>query len=569
MESALKGLLTDDAAACNTAVTWAKTADFRLTGVSCDNCRWFGEQVITIYDWCYNQMSQADRTALETKTDTWTDHWRKEVWGGVPMHQNNYYWGNVRNETEWALARYGSNTAIAQTLFTDVFTTRLQNDFYPSAQSGTSVGGVGQEGGQYGPYVLGYSTIPLLSAKSLGRNMFSDSNYWLSAVYATIYGTTPGVSGTSYDLFTWNDNDGSAPSSASDSNLGNYMTAAAMNWSSTPAGGHARKWVTQTGAERDFHIQAVDTGTPAAQEYTGLPLDYYASGPEYLYGRNSWSTNATAYLLQLGDLNGVGHSHDDLGTFQIWRGGKWLSRESVGYCCSNVNVLGIGGAGSADIGTAPAHNGLVAYGKLPGQSGRPVVTRLESQPDYSFTTVNLTPAYSGAGAMRVEREFLFIRPLETMVVLDRLSGGSSGAKNTFLAHCETSPTIEDASHATCTNGTQALRLTSLLGSPTIRSITEGGSSGQFRIEIETTGGGTQDYMLTVMQAKDATASNINPTVVDNGTSFVLSLNANTTVVFAKGSTSTGGSITLNGSTRALRSGVQPMSVTTSGPVWGQ
>jgi hypothetical protein len=74
-------------------------------------------------------------------------------------------------------------------------------------------------------------------------------------------------------------------------------------------------------------------------------------------------------------------------------------------------------------------------------------------------------------------------------------------------------------------------------------------------------------MLTVLQAKDASASALTPTVVDNGTSYTVTLAPSTSLQFVKGATSTGGSITIGGITSNFRSNVQPMSITASGPAW--
>jgi hypothetical protein len=53
---ALHGLLTDNATgSCTSAVSWglSRLGDVHDTGgVACDACRWTGEQLILIYDWC-------------------------------------------------------------------------------------------------------------------------------------------------------------------------------------------------------------------------------------------------------------------------------------------------------------------------------------------------------------------------------------------------------------------------------------------------------------------------------------------------------------------------------------
>ncbi len=545
---ALRGLLEEDAASCASAVEWAITTseDMRVSGTACDDCRWFGEDVILTYDWCYDMMSDSDRTALEDSIDNWVDHWRTESWGGVPMHQNNYYWGYLRNELEWGIVRYDSNPELAMVLLDDAFNVRLADDFYPAPGV---VGGVGQEGAQYGPYLLGYMVVPLISAALMGRDMFGENPYYLAGMYAYIYETTPNFS----EVFTWNDNDGYSPSRASNGFIVNYMAAAARNWASTPAGGHAKRWLDEVDSEPSLYFQVIDDSDVSAGDLSALPRDYYAPGPSYLFGRSDWSTSATAYMLILGAEDGVGHSHRDFGSFQINRGGSWLSRESVGYGSSDVNVVGLGGDGSDDVSTAVAHNTVAVGTALPGR-GEPVVNRLESQPEYSFANVDLSDTFDGP---HVERDFVFVRGLETLVVYDR------GA-DVFLSHCETTPTTSGG-QATCTVDSDQLVVTSLVGSPSVSVVTEGGRSGQERIEISTSG----NEMITVLQALDAGGTAFTPEVVDDGGSYIVSLGPSVEIEFVQGGSSSGGSITIDGTTTQLRTDVQEIAVTPSGPVWAE
>jgi hypothetical protein len=148
-----------------------------------------------------------------------------------------------------------------------------------------------------------------------------------------------------------------------------------------------------------------------------------------------------------------------------------------------------------------------------------------------------------------------VRALETLVVFDR---GAS----VFLAHCESAPETTPG-RAVCTSGSQRLVVSSLVGSPSVQVITEGGKSGQRRIEISSSG----TEMLTVLQAMDAAGTALTPSVTDNGASYTLKLGASVSLELVKGASSTGGSITVDGATHPLRGDVQAMAVTPSGPAW--
>jgi hypothetical protein len=111
-------------------------------------------------------------------------------------------------------------------------------------------------------------------------------------------------------------------------------------------------------------------------------------------------------------------------------------------------------------------------------------------------------------------------------------------------------------------------MTTLLpASRSYRVFNEGGRPAQYRIEVDTTPGTTQSYILTVLQAKDSGAPSLSPSVVDNGGSYTVTLDNSTSITFNKGMVSSGGSITMSGSTTAFRGGVQAMTVTGAGPAW--
>jgi hypothetical protein len=169
--------------------------------------------------------------------------------------------------------------------------------------------------------------------------------------------------------------------------------------------------------------------------------------------------------------------------------------------------------------------------------------------------------------VRWVREYVFVRGLETLVILDRVQSSSATATKTFLSHCETNPTT-GAATATCTNGGQALVMTTLVpASPSLRVVAEGGGIGQHRIEVDTSPGTAQSYILTVLQAKDAAGASLAPSVVEDASTFTVTLNGSNGIVFQKGMTSTGGSITTGGSTTAFRADVQGIAVGDAGPAW--
>jgi hypothetical protein len=102
---ATRGLLGNDSAQCRAAIDWAlaQSQGMPMSAVSCDNCRWYGEQIILTYDWCHAFMTPGERSTFIGATNTWINHWRQQNWGGPDMPENNYHWGYTRNELLWAI----------------------------------------------------------------------------------------------------------------------------------------------------------------------------------------------------------------------------------------------------------------------------------------------------------------------------------------------------------------------------------------------------------------------------------------------------------------------------------
>jgi hypothetical protein len=216
---------------------------------------------------------------------------------------------------------------------------------------------------------------------------------------------------------------------------------------------------------------------------------------------------------------------------------------------------------------------------------------VQSRPGFSYAAANLTPMYRAVGrpqndnpsAANVVREFLFIRPMETLVILDRLESNSVGTvmaaniPKAFLAHFENAPQITTPGTVLAVNGNQALRLITLVpANPTYRVVDESTGGGtaliaQYRLEVETSGQ-AQSYFLHVLQARDASAGNITATVAEDSSTFRVALSHPTagtaSVVFNKGMTSFGGSVQLGSApAEGLLGRVQSIVVGDAGPIW--
>jgi len=217
-----------------------------------------------------------------------------------------------------------------------------------------------------------------------------------------------------------------------------------------------------------------------------------------------------------------------------------------------------------------------------------VVRRLESQSTYAYIDADISGAYTNnvcagnhperenSAAQHVEREFIFFRDIEVLLVLDRLQADTATRSKTFTSHCETSPVSNNASHYTCVDGSQKASYSVLLpATPSLVVVNEAGNGAtcavnvcQYRLEVnDNTPIGAQSYFLVAIQGLGASGTALTPAVQDNGTSWTVTLDAGHSATLNKGMSSAGGTVTISGTTTNLRADAQPMTITDSGPVW--
>lgn len=258
-----------------------------------------------------------------------------------------------------------------------------------------------------------------------------------------------------------------------------------------------------------------------------------------------------------------------------------------------------------------AHNAALFEGR--GQiwirRGWARVLRLQSAPDYGYAAVDMAESYRAPAheswlaeddwpfAEVAIREFIYLRALDALVILDRMKSGSDSldpvydvsyegprmagtqVRKSFVLHAtgtganeSGTPFVLGAAQATATVGDQRLDLRTLLpANPAYRVIAEGGRVGQFRLEYDVSGSEIS-YLLNVVDVRDATAAPIDASVSDLGDAWQLTLthpaNGSATLVLRKGETSTGGSVRIGqGSVQPLLERVQAMAITGHGPAW--
>ncbi len=632
-------LVMNVSAACTQAIDDAVSfapSSTNGTGTGDDNMRALGEQRILIRDWLYPGCGKASCltpgqiTTFDTNWNLWQSGQDAptQTWGNVGMPVSNYFCGQFRNDFDFGIASYIDNPNATANLNYGALNrwNDLLNFVSPTGTGKNGTLGYGlysqEGGGEYGRYCLNYYAVSLTSSAVLGRDMWAETTAFKSGVLQTIYNTmlVPTTSRGMWDGFTWGDDenwingtgcgyishngpDGHGGCGMSSQYYGDFMQAAATEYSATNIGKSARQWISTVNPAIGPLFKSVDPGGTALA-FSNLPLDYYSSGAQYMYLHDTWASTGTTMLWQMG-LNqggntsstlaiGTGHWHIDAGTFQASRKGVNIIRETMGY---SETVAGYNGVGTTSAAGGLAHNvplvggqaGVIAqeYSDGPG-----IVKRLESQPNYAFAADDLTPTYhnnvvdsgktsrENLSAVSVVREYYYFRAINVVVIVDRLQTDTAARSTTFVSHCETSPTVVSAT-VKCIDGTQEALYTALLPvAPTISVVAENANGAtaaawQYRIEANNSNpGNVVSYNVYTIQLGDAAGfSALTPGIVDSipgspssGT-FTITLDANNSLLINKGIMSSGGTITAAGSTNALATAVQGMTITDGVPVW--
>ena len=632
IDYAFSYLMTGNTAHAQVAITWLMA----IPHPGQDQMRWDGENAILVFDWCYDQLTPSQKATALANWTSYTLEANSWSWGGPAMPGNNYYWGYLRNSLLWGITSHGENVQ-ADSLLNDAIVTRYRGTFLPFAAS-TLQGGVPAEGSQYGHYQLAYPITPFFTAGTLGVPLYNETPWYKEAVMYLVYAATNaptpshGANPSTYHLWPYSDDQQwTTGSSLVHSDFGDFLQVAATRWPSG-VGRYARHLLTLAGIPRRPYLQALDTRLPNDDlDFSGLSLDYWAPGIKFLYARTGWDAQATSMMLQLAQVPGEGHQHQDYGSFQMWRAGQWMTRETVTY---EDAVPGWQGVGQENGSKGHTHNVILFegigtnsnfyvgndnYGDGPAQ-----VSRMGRGPDFAYAVTDLGKAYrshlsnyieDGTTRLRDDnahvkglvREFLWVRPLSTLVVFDRMESmafdrqdaeAASGVtitprvtdaalvRKTFLLHSEAPlsasplPAAPTFSSYMATAGNSVLRCTTILPAiPTTQVINEGtvlrAELAQYRLEV-TTSGTAQNYFLHVIQARDAAASDVTPILTEDATTYTLTLTRGTAtarLVFQKGMASIGGTFgyaaTGSPTLAPLPTTVQSITVTDNGPVWGQ
>lgn len=274
----------------------------------------------------------------------------------------------------------------------------------------------------------------------------------------------------------------------------------------------------------------------AKQPLTKLERTYYGAGTGMTFFRSSWAPDAMWGALSGGPYT-ESHAHHDQGSLLIYKSG-WLGYDE------NVST------GSGIQQDEDLHNlvRLVQNGKtlrMQESKGPGQTVALADNGDVLHWTAKLEAVYGDPSVTRVEREVVFVKALETLVVFDRIEAGVTSS--VWQLNAPAAPTSTAGKWTVAGEGGSGLEVfvlrptgatTNVVSWPGVDADYKSGS----RLDVSSSG---HTRYLTVLGAKDHVAS---ATGSEVGTSTVA------TLTFAGGASGTvsfstdgaGGHITLNG-----------------------
>ena len=292
-------------------------------------------------------------------------------------------------------------------------------------------------------------------------------------------------------------------------------------------------------------------------------------------------------LLQLSQGTNGGHLHDDWGSFQIYGGGQQLAPNHAGYDDTFAD-------GTSSESTT-AQNGILYVGTTPwngtggqvppgDQLSNPTILAVESNTNLSYAATDISGTYEQPAPYQgnpdqahTVREFLFIKPLNTFLVIDRLQSTSASVTQSFLLHTTGDPTIVDANDVTYTNGGQEVWLTSL---PTLATTSSHSYSvsnegdGIYRLQDNVTGSADNvmvHAITTGPTGSDPVSIAITGQTATTWTITITSAQGTAILVLNQGTFSLGGSFGYAASgtpvVTPLASNIETMTVTNNGPAW--
>lgn len=604
LENALYYLFTGDQEAARTAIAWSvynldETLEQEMDeeGISCDRCRWWLQEIIIVYDWCYDALSDTERAYFLTEISNVVDRWNSEKrWGTPDEPASNYNQGYMRNSFLWGVASMGENEK-AQEYIDHALNERWANFEHYFDEENRS--GIPSEGTSYGHTLLNYMPVMFETARNIGLDFYLQHPFFRKAVMFAIYHTTPGPTNAPagngrHVTFPFGDASAFWDGRVVVQEFSPFMFYAAHHLQGTHLSALIYDWAEQTGVVSEDILLRYMATPESGDGMKDLPLDYYPPDDGTMgqaFSRTSWDANASAIHFQLIAPELGGHEHQDGLSFSWWRKGSFLTMEVPGRGFgSGYQVPDYTADAPTDVQATIAHNSLLfgAEGQPGTRTKAASVLRLQSGEDFFYAAVDGTNSYKSENEEDVRynnefvdqviREYLFIKPLEVLLVLDRMQSNeeSGDFRKTFVMHLLGEPVALGSNDYLTEYQGQSVYVKTLYPEEPEQSVLYEGTYHDYyqdfhRLQVETAQS-RGEYFLHVMQVRDAGEGTIDVAFSESENSFAISISHETKgfarVLLTKGLDTPGGAFAwapdaLPQSMTVLHDSVQLREVTTS------
>ena len=224
---------------------------------------------------------------------------------------------------------------------------------------------------------------------------------------------------------------------------------------------HAKYWIEQTKAQRHQHSRDGSSHATlqvlwndealAAVDYrqaNELPTDFYANGMQYFFDRSDWSEDATLLAYE-GSGGYVDHMHQDALSFNIMRGGQWITKENSGLVHGGSSAF----ADARNQNTLLIENNLEdgdqRFGVIRPQAESEVVNRHVGE-GYSYIAGDATGLYNDADyvyapqadTLKAMRSLVYLKPDLFVVYDDTQTRAEAGERfKRFILHTHNQPQV--------------------------------------------------------------------------------------------------------------------------------
>ncbi|MGQ0698172.1 MAG: hypothetical protein ACT4PZ_08005 [Panacagrimonas sp.] len=540
-----------------------------------DRARYYGESFALAVDWIYATLSAADKAAIRRVFLRWSEEiiqrgYRHPEPVGLVNNPslledqdqlrfsgNNYYAAHMRNLGLMALALDEADDLGGQLRAYLDNATGARLFILKALLEGDSAGGLLPEGFEYSPQTAGYAAQFLLALNTTGEggddaNGLSAHAFWNDYVSAYLHSLSPATvvrepdRGDEYEPAFYGDAqnyhlpdfiDSFAPLGIHDLRAGNNparLNAARWIALNTPAGGAARvlERISNPTYLREslLYFLLLDPAVTPSDPHASVALNHFASGPQRLFARTGWDTQASWFTYAL-SWNSIDHQNAEGNSFAFYRKGEWLTKTRVGY---------------ADIGESIASteyaNGLCIQNDQPDRDETdwrtdlwkrgsqwylvsdddPEVLAQSFGADYAYALGDATRLYNSANenssdVRHASRSILWLQP-DAIFVYDRAESRSANRFKRFWLQLANPASLDGNRAVSATPGGQVLGVTSLLPSgglvqnvatdahdPEIDRKIADHEPMRVRLSITAPGNARSARFLTVLQGADSVA----------------------------------------------------------------